>query len=329
MIKKKTCLLAAAAMSAAVLLSGCEVKEVITSVGKGDKEYGKAETMVILTTERLRYEEVYTEELWSAAVDREGTTFEEVLLSQVHDFLIDLKTMSDMAEEQDVVLTSREKELVKEAAAIYYEALGASEAAEFGLEQEDAENLYEDYWTAEKLAEQLTEATELEVSDSEAKVITVAQIELSDRETADRVMEEVLEEGADFIAIAKEYTEAEEVRIQIHRDMMGTDFETAAFAMAEGEVSEVIEEDGQYYILQCLDDYDEEATRIRKEQMIRDKRAMKFHTSYQAYKEEHPLTGDEELWTGLAASEYPDVTADFFAVYEQVCKAPDSEERAE
>ena len=56
--------------------------------------------MVILSTERLRYEQVYTDALWDAAVDHRGTAFESVLLSQVHDFMIELRTMSNMAAEQ-------------------------------------------------------------------------------------------------------------------------------------------------------------------------------------------------------------------------------------
>ena len=35
-------------------ISGCSVTETLTPAGKGEKEYGKAETMIILTTEKLR-----------------------------------------------------------------------------------------------------------------------------------------------------------------------------------------------------------------------------------------------------------------------------------
>ena len=75
-----------AAMAAAVCLGGCGAVETLYS-GKGEKEYGKAETMVILTTERLRYENVYSEEIWTAEVDGGGTAFETVLTGQIHDFL--------------------------------------------------------------------------------------------------------------------------------------------------------------------------------------------------------------------------------------------------
>ena len=309
----------AAGIAAALMISGCGMAETLSTANKGEKEYGKAETMAILTTEKLRYENVYTDEIWTAAIDQKGTTFETVLLPQVHDFLIELKTMSNMAEEREITLTSREKELVAEAAGKYYMALGSENAEMFDLEQSDVAELYMDYWISEKLVEQLTGSMNLEVSDSEAKVITVSQIEVSDRETAEEVLEKVQEAGEEFYSIAKEYSEQEEIKKQIYRGMMNDAYEEAAFSLAEGEVSEVIAEDGKYYVLQCVDDYDEEATKLRKDQMMREKKTEAFHTSYQAYKAEHPLIGDEELWKSLSVADSPKVEADFFAIYEEVC----------
>lgn len=317
--KKRIWKVGVAVMAIAALLAGCSVTEVLSGGNRGEKEYGKAETMVILTTERLRYESVYTEQIWSAAVDEQGTTFDEVLLSQVHDFLIELKNMSNMAEGQNIELTSREKELAAEAAAQYYRTLGSTNADNFGLKQEDVTALYADYWTAEKLVEQLTGGMNLEVSDSEAKVISVSQIELSDREMAEEVCAKAQADGADFNAIAKEYSEDEEIKKQIYRGLMGSGYEAVAFELVEGDVSDVIYDDGKYYILKCVDDYDEEATRIRKEQMVREKKTEAFHTSYQAYKAENPLVADEKMWEELSVTGSPKVEADFFAVFEEIC----------
>ena len=301
-----------------MMLSGCSVAETLTPVRKEEKEYGKAETMVILSTERLRYEDVYTEELWSAAVDQDGTTFETVLLSQVHDFLIELKTMSNMAKEQKIELTSREKELVKEASENYFEALGSSRAAEFELTKEQVSALYTDYWTAEKLVEQLTESMNLEVSDSEAKVIEVAQIEVSTVEEAGEVLAKVTEEGADFYSIAKAYSENDEIKKQIYYGLMGGEYEAAAYGLKADEFSGIVEDSGKYYILKCLDDYNEEATKVRKEAMIREQKNEAFHRSYQAYKNEHPLTEDKEFWETLDLDICPMTEADFFKISEEI-----------
>ena len=47
----------AAVVLTAVIVCGCGVKETLLSGRKSEREYGKAESMVIVTTERLRYEE--------------------------------------------------------------------------------------------------------------------------------------------------------------------------------------------------------------------------------------------------------------------------------
>ena len=52
------------------------------------------------------------------------------------------------------------------------------------------------------MVSELTKDMNLEISDSEAKVITIDQIVLSDGNTAQDVLNQVNEDGADFEAIA-------------------------------------------------------------------------------------------------------------------------------
>ena len=179
-----------AVVLAAAVVCGCGVKETLLSGRKSEREYGKAETMVIVTTERLRYEELYTDKIWDTVVDESGTTFGETLMSQIHDFLKELKTMSRMADEEKITLSGKERELVKQAAAQYMEKLkNAGDGSE--IDRDVVESLYEDYWKAERLVETLTESVNLEVSDSEAKVITVDEIVLSDKDQADEALKKV------------------------------------------------------------------------------------------------------------------------------------------
>lgn len=309
-----------AALLVAAVLGGCGVREVFSSGKASEKEYGKPETMVIVTTERLRYEELYTDQIWGAAVDNRGTAFETVLIEQIHDFMKELKVMSLMAKDSDVSLTSRERELAKEAASKYYTALGGTDAASFGIDEKALEDLYTDYWLSEKLVDQLTEGVNLEVSDSEAKVITVQEIEVSDLQKAEEALAKASEEGADFTSVAKEYSESGEIRRQIGRGVRGSGYEEAAFGLAVGEISPVLEDNGKYYIVKCVSDYDETATRERKRQMIRQRKNEAFYGSYEAYKEGVTLVEDPTVWEGLTISGSPKVSADFFGIFDEVCR---------
>ena len=313
----------AAVVLAAAVVCGCGVKETLLSGRKSEREYGKAETMVIVTTERLRYEELYTDKIWDTVVDESGTTFEEILLSQIHDFLKELKTMSRMADEEKVTLSGKERELAKQAAAQYMKELkNAGESSE--IDKDVVESLYEDYWKTEKLVETLTGSVNLEVSDSEAKVITVDEIVLSDRDQADEALKKVQTEGTDFMTVAKEVSEDQEIEKKISRGLRPEAYEKAAYALATGEISDVIEADGKYYILRCVNDYDEAATKIRKEEMVREKRNEAFYETYSEYAAKVHLAKDDSLWKNLSITDGERTSADFFEIFETVCKGADS-----
>lgn len=308
---------------AAAVVCGCGVKETLLSGRKSEREYGKAETMVIVTTERLRYEELYTDKIWDTVVDESGTTFEETLLSQIHDFLKELKTMSRMADEEKVTLSGKERELAKQAAAQYMKELkNAGESSE--IDKDVVESLYEDYWKTEKLVETLTGSVNLEVSDSEAKVITVDEIVLSDKDQADEALKKVQMEGTDFMTVAKEVSEDQEIEKKISRGLRPEAYEKAAYALATGETSDVIEADGKYYILRCVNDYDEAATKVRKEEMVREKKNEAFYETYSEYAAKVHLAKDDSLWKNLSITDGERTSADFFEIFETVCKGADS-----
>ena len=313
----------AAVVLAAAVVCGCGVKETLLSGRKSEREYGKAETMVIVTTERLRYEELYTDKIWDTVVDESGTTFEETLLSQIHDFLKELKTMSRMADEEKVTLSGKERELAKQAAAQYMKELkNAGESSE--IDKDVVESLYEDYWKTEKLVETLTGSVNLEVSDSEAKVITVDEIVLSDKDQADEALKKVQMEGTDFMTVAKEVSEDQEIEKKISRGLRPEAYEKAAYALATGETSDVIEADGKYYILRCVNDYDEAATKVRKEEMVREKRNEVGYETYSEYAAKVHLAKDDSLWKNLSITDGERTSADFFEIFETICKGTDS-----
>ena len=313
----------AAVVLTAVIVCGCGVKETLLSGRKSEREYGKAETMVIVTTERLRYEELYTDKIWDTVVDESGTTFEETLLSQIHDFLKELKTMSRMADEEKVTLSGKERELAKQAAAQYMKELkNAGESSE--IDKDVVESLYEDYWKTEKLVETLTGSVNLEVSDSEAKVITVDEIVLSDKDQADEALKKVQMEGTDFMTVAKGVSEDQEIEKKISRGLRPEAYEKAAYALATGEISDVIEADGKYYILRCVNDYDEAATKVRKEEMVREKRNEVLYETYSEYAAKVHLAKDDSLWKNLSITDGERTSADFFEIFETVCKGTDS-----
>ena len=51
--------------------------------------------------------------------------------------------------------------------------------------------------------------------------------------------------------------------------------------------------------------------------MVRQRKNEAFYSAYQEFKAELLLTGDDALWEEIRISDSPQVSADFFAVYEE------------
>ena len=76
-------------------------------------EYTPGQIMTVAATERNRYQNIYTGQLWSVAADGSGTTFESLLKGQMEQFLTELAAINLLAEEKGVELTNQEKTQVQ------------------------------------------------------------------------------------------------------------------------------------------------------------------------------------------------------------------------
>src|SRR5699024_8369841 len=92
--RRAAALAGAALLGAAALLTGCQGGLPIFSRVKEVEGYPLNQAMIVAATERNCYQEAYTDQLWDAVLDEEGTTAETFLLRQVEVFLKELKLVS-------------------------------------------------------------------------------------------------------------------------------------------------------------------------------------------------------------------------------------------
>lgn len=313
-------LLAGLAVSMGIL-TGCESGSNTIVVGKkNEKGYSRAEVMVIAMTEKKRYEEVCTDQVWGVSVGKDGESFEKYLKKQLRSFMDELKIMNLLAADRGITLSSEEQSAMARAAAEYFGCLPQSEIDSMGVTQEDVQNIYEDYRRAEKLAEKLTDNVALEVSDSEAKVIHVSQVKAPDQESAEAFYRAASQEDADFqsCADAAGLTVSERV---LGRGDESDAYESAAFSLAKGEVSPVIKADDAYYVLKCTDDYDEDETAARKEKIYEERKKRAFQDIYDRFSNTISVSYSSGLWDNLSLSApVEENEADFFEIYEEYAK---------
>lgn len=221
-----------------------------------------------------------------------------------------------MADEQGIELTGQEKDSLKALAKEYYRGLSEQDRDYMGVTESEVYDLYCEYYRADKLVAELTRDENLEVSDAEAKVIQVQQIVLDSRERAEDILSQVQQENADFANIASRSSRD----VQINHTMeWSSDMdirEEAAFTLEQDEISDILEEDGKYYILKCTNAYDEEATAARKSMLAQEKKTKAFLAIYEPFVREHTVKLKDDLEEIVDFSKGQGCTSDnFFQMY--------------
>lgn len=299
-------------------LAGCKQSSVFNA-NETVRSDVRAEAMIVLTNERNRYEAVYTDEIWKVPVGTSGINFEEYLAMQVTAFMQELENIVDLAEEHGIVLDKEEERLVSQAALEYYDSLTSSDISYMGIKKEDVISLYTKYCLANKTVGELTKNIDLEVSDSEARVCEVYEIFVTDRAEAEEAYAQVTEEKADFETVARKYSKKSQIRRQIARGESDEALENVIFALEDGDISPVVETDGGYSVFYSIEDYDEEATLLRKQEISDARKNTAFLMVYEAYQQSHP--DRKELALDLESVEFSPKdnvkTDQFFEIYKE------------
>ncbi|HIU87916.1 MAG TPA: peptidyl-prolyl cis-trans isomerase [Candidatus Avilachnospira avistercoris] len=280
--------------------------------------YTESQAMIVLTNEMNRYRKAYTDDILKVEAGDSGESFEELLIDNVKAFLEQVKLLCMLAEERGISVTSQERDSIRALSELYYSSLTPEDKDYIGCSLEDVQRVYEDYFLADKLINELTKNAGSEISDSEAKVIEIQQIALSDEKKALAVLKLLKIDGLDFATLASRYNEAEETALSLRRDTIGGLYEDTAFSLDEGEISNIIKTGDLYYILKCTNGYDEKATQERKRLIENAIDTSAFSEVYEGYKEEHNIRFGERFWNDISLGEGSASTADnFFRLYDE------------
>lgn len=294
------------------------------------------EVMVYLTNIQDQYESVYGKEIWET--DLNGVTLEENVKDTVLAQLAQIKTMNLLAQQHGVSLSSSEQETAKAAAAKYYDSLNQAEQTSMNVTEETIEMLYAEFALANKVYEYIIKDINPEISDDEARTITVQHIlivtyaldgtgekvdygENAKRE-ARRKAEEILalarEEGSDFEELVLQYSEGEKGTLSFGKGEMERVFEETAFNLETGEISDIVETEYGYHIIKCISTFNREETDTNKIKIVEKRREEVFGQEYDVFVKSLARTLNEELWNQVTFIRNDEVTTrDFFDIYNQ------------
>lgn len=326
-------------------LSGCSAfknTEIVLTTGLSGKQLFKVgssvctlpEAMIYVDAYQEQYESVYGVEMWDH--DFGGVTLEEYVKDNIISQLATIKAMTLLAKEYEVSLSEKDQEAVEAAAKEFYDSLTEAEREWMGLKESDAEKLYEDHLLANRVYEEITKDVNTEVSDDEARIITVQQIFLKTTrvedagevaytqeekqevyEKAQMVMDE-LAQGREFLTLASIYNQADQITCSFGRGEKEAAYEDAAFALEKDQISEIIETEAGYYILKCTENFDREATEQNKVTMIEKRRDTVFQQVYDELIANTPSEFNTRLWETVHIEDHSQehTGVNFFTIYE-------------
>ena len=225
--------------------------------------------------------------------------------------------MNLLAQKKEVTLDDKEKERAAAAGREYFTSLNSAEVTALNVTQDLITKMYEEYALAEKVYQTIVENVNPEVSDDEARTITVDMIRVSDSAKASQEIGKAKEAGVDFETLAQAESEDQTVTQSFGKGEVSEALEKAAFNLGKDEISDVVESDGSYYILKCISTFDEAQTKANKEKIVKQRQSEAFDTEYTAFEQTLVRQLNEELWNSVTMIHQDDVkTSSFFEVYQ-------------
>lgn len=319
------------------------VPKVVLTTGFGSDEIFKLEDqvctlpefMVYLTNIQNQYESVYGTQIWDTNID--GVSLEDNVKDMALAKMAQVKAINQLAANKNITLDGEELEKVEVATDAYYNSLNQNEIAAMNVDRDVILKMYTEYAISEKLYSEMIKGINPEISDDEARRITVEHILIktytldengkkekftdSANEQAYNKAKEALDRaknGEDFQKLADEYSDDTTITYSFGKSEMDAVFENAAFNLGNGEISDIVETEYGYHIIKCISTFNKEETDSNKTQIVEKRRNETFTEEYNEFVVTLTKSLNTELWNSVTFSSDQMVrTSNFFEIFDE------------
>ncbi len=289
----------------------------------GDTKVYYNEAMVYLKSAQDKYESDYGNGIWDADIIGNGETFGKMIKDEVIKQITELKIIRAEAEKKDITLSEEEQAEANSYALEHFNGITKEDKEHYLITQKLLEQVYSDNLLADKVFENQTINVDNNVSDEQAKQITVQDIFIQnynldsegkkvplssdDKKEAYKKAKTLFKKAKDtkdFKALAEANTEAGKSEYTFGKgdnpEEFGDAFEKAAFSLKTGQVSEIITTDTGWHIIYCVSDFNMDATTQVKENIIDQRRNDLFTKIYQQWTKDYNVVVNNEAWNAIS-----------------------------
>ncbi len=266
-------------------------------------ELSKEETKLITLTQSSLFQQFY--------IPLAGSEFWNQLTSQNQDFetyakdtiafeeAVVLTVLNAIADSWELELTEQEEDLVNQASEEYIHTMTNEARSYTGANRKDIIQLISKYARARNVIHLLADDVNMEVSDNEMRVMDIQVILLSDEATALQVKAQI-DAGADFLTMANEYSTSNTYEYSVSRGELNEQLEETVFSMDSGTVSSVIPIENEYYIVKCVNDYNETLSAENRENIQQQRIYETWMNTIQDFILERKLELNQRGWNKIS-----------------------------